>query len=724
VEHTHGEPDDRELVNEARTFAVRRAIESRHADLADEVALIISELVTNAMLHGGGCTGYDVIPLDDRLRVEVHDASGVPPVFGLASEDALTGRGVRVVAFLANRWGVESTPPGKVVWAEVTRLPKGADRSLSEDDLLDMWGEQWETREGEVRYHLELGDVPTDLLLAAKAHVDNLAREFALATGGAESGLTAEVPPHLTALLDAVERFSEPRQAIKRQALEAARANAPTARLALDVPASVLDAAPDYLAALDEIDAYSRAARLLTLETPPQHRVFRQWYVGELVTQLRAITAGEMPPPPQPFEQRLLAELDLLSAAQRASERAARLYSVSAALASADSPDEVAAAVLNEGAAALRAAGGGLLLATDADLLTLPGSVGYDEAVVARLRSESRDAELPAAYTLRTGEPVWLESHAERDRRFPDLVGLEATTVSLCAVPLIVQGRVLGALRFSFQEARLFDEEEQRFVLALAALAAQALDRSQLQEARVDVSRRLQRSLLPPDLPVIPGLEVAAIYHPFGDGVEVGGDFYDVWQIAPDRWAMAIGDAAGTGPEAASLTAVVRYTLRALTLAKTDGVDLVHDLNTAIVNTATGSDGRFCTAIFGTITAGDTVDLHLLGGGHPPVFVRRADGTIESLVVGGSLLGVFEKVEVGELRVRLAPGETAVLLTDGVLEARHEDVQFEAAGVRSVLATCGPGATATVEALESAVLEHVAGDLTDDMAAIALHVPA
>src|ERR671926_411702 len=105
---------------------------------------------------------------------------------------------------------------------------------------------------------------------------------------------------------------------------------------------------------LEESDAFCRAARLLTLETPPQHRVFRHWYVGELVTQLRAAASGVAAPPPLPFEDRLLQ-------------------------ASAD------------------------------DRLAVPGTVGYDEDVVRGLREESPDAELPAAVALRTGQPVWLE---------------------------------------------------------------------------------------------------------------------------------------------------------------------------------------------------------------------------------------------------------------------------------------------------------------------------
>jgi serine phosphatase RsbU (regulator of sigma subunit) len=621
------------------------------------------------------------------------------------------------VSRLATRWGVQAEANGKVVWAEVTGEPQPVDDSASEDDLLALWGEEWED-EHQRRFRVELGDIPTDLLLAAKSHVDNLVREFALASRGADAGFTDAVPAHLASLLKAVDGFAEARLSIKQQALDALRRGAETTRLALDLPVEAAEAAEEYLHALDEIDVYCRAMRMLTVETPPQHRLFRQWYVGELVTQLRALAAGATPPPTQPFERRLLQELDRVAALQRTSERAARLYAVAAALATAATPEAVAEAVLNEGVAALRASGGGILLATDEDTLAVPGAVGYDEAVLARLRSESMDAELPAAVALRTGEAVWLESVAERDRRFPELAGLERNTVSLCAVPLAVQGRRLGALRFSFTDARLFDEDERRFVTALAAQTAQALHRTQLHHARLDVSRRLQQSLLPRKLPVIPGVAVAAIYHPFGDGMDVGGDFYDLWQVGPECWAIAIGDAAGTGPEAAAFTAVVRHSLRSLALNDADPERVLHRLNAALDEFFDADDERFCTVLFGVIDIRDGIALSVGGGGHPPLVVRRAEGTLEVVTVGGSLMGAFPEALVSTVQLELQPGDALVLMTDGVLEARRNGELFGLGGVEEVLAQQAESAEDLASALEKAVLAFTGGSLGDDVAAV------
>lgn len=717
---------DADILSRARRDAVRRCEEMGRPDLSDDTALVTGELVTNALLHGGGCTGVEVTAFAGGVRVEVRDRSRLPPLLGRPTEGSLTGRGLRLVDSVSARWGADAEPIGKVVWAELTGKPAtGGGDARSEADILAMWDDvQLEDRQ-ERRFHVELGDVPTDLLMAAKSHVDNLVREFTLASAGARAGQTAEVPDHLRRLLRAVvDRFAEARLAIKRQALTAATMGSPKASLALDLPASAADAAEEYVRALDEIDAYCRARRLLTLETPEQHRTFRRWYVEELVKALRAAADGGAAPPPQPFERRLLAELDRLAVARRLADRSARLYSVAAALATAATPEAVAEAVLTEGVPALGAAAGAVLLAADSDRLVVPGAVGYDEAVVNKLRDGSPDAELPAAVALRTGEALWLESPAERDSRFPELLGVEQNTVALCAVPLTVQGRRLGALGFSFTEARLFDEEERRFVRTLAAQTAQALERTQLQRARVDVSRRLQRSLLPPRVPQVEGMEVAAMYRPFGDEMDVGGDFYDVWSVAPGCWGLAIGDAAGTGPEAVALTALVRHTLRALTLTNPDPVAVMRILNAALLDAAVSDEGeRFCTTLLGLITVAETIEIEVATGGHPPPLLRRAGGPVELMDVRGSLLGAFTHAEMGTARTVLGPGDTLVAVTDGVLEARRAGVMFELDGVSRVLAREAASAKEVADALERAVLDHTGGSLTDDMAAVVLHVP-
>jgi GAF domain-containing protein len=453
-----------------------------------DAELVVSELVTNAILHATTPIVLTVTPAAATVRVEVRDSLRERPIRTLVSTDAMTGRGIALVEALSHRWGVEPVPGGKLVWAELTATcgaaPEVPDLAVDVDALLAAWDDR--DTEAEPRYTVRLGDVPTDLLIAAKSHVDNLVREFHLAAGGAASGHSGAVPVHLAQLIETVvHHFTEARQSIKRQALAAASRHERRTDLTLTLAPSSADAGEAYLDALDQVDSYARAARLLTLETPPQHRVFRRWYVEAVVTQLRAAMTGVVPPPQQSFEERLLAELTVVSRAQQATDRAARLQAVTAALAGATTFDEVSKVVVTEGAAALRASGGGLLTPTPDDHLAVMAAVGYGPQVIARIEAERCDADLPGALAMRTGEPVWLDSRQDRDAEFPELRSLEPTTVSMCVVPLVARGDPLGVLRFSFDSPRLFDQDERGFVLALARQTAQALDRARaLEEAR------------------------------------------------------------------------------------------------------------------------------------------------------------------------------------------------------------------------------------------------
>ena len=146
----------------------------------------------------------------------------------------------------------------------------------------------------ERRYTVVLGDVPTDLLIEAKAHMDNVVRELSLA----EADATTRSDEQFGALIrTVVHSFGDARDAIKRQAIAASRRGDQRTSLTLLLPLSAADAGEAYLAALDEVDTYSRAARLLTLETPPDHKLFRRWYVEAVVTQLRDLAAGRDPEP-------------------------------------------------------------------------------------------------------------------------------------------------------------------------------------------------------------------------------------------------------------------------------------------------------------------------------------------------------------------------------------------------------------------------------------------
>ena len=471
-----GEPDAVPRARRHATLAVRGST----ADSAEgDVELVVSELVTNALLHAGPPVLLGVHVDGATVRVDVRDNSRRLPVRPLPSDTGMTGRGLSLVSALTRQWGVEAADEGKVVWAELSAedaLSDATDEGLDVDvdALLAAWAD--DRTDAETLYTVRLGDVPTDLLISAKAHVDNLVREFTLAARGAVSGASAAVPQPLVRLIEAVVLgFSDARQSIKRQAIEAANRGDERTTIVLTLGVQSIAAAQEYLAALDEADNYARAARVLTLETPPQHRVFRHWYVESLISQLRALVAGDEPPAVQSFEARLLAELGELAAAKHVADRVARLQGVTAALARVTSVTSVAEVVIGDGLTALAASGGVLVTPAAPNGVSVTGARGYSSSYLDALSNASESA--PAVAALRSGVSVWLESPQERAAQFPDS---GTTAAALCAVPLLLGDQVVGALQFTFDTPRLFDADERRFVESLAAQTSQALVRAAL----------------------------------------------------------------------------------------------------------------------------------------------------------------------------------------------------------------------------------------------------
>ncbi|MBV9293061.1 MAG: SpoIIE family protein phosphatase [Frankiales bacterium] len=658
-----------EAAREGRQF-VGEQLRARDADgLVDDGMLVAAELIANACQHGLPPISVCVIGAGDRVRIEVRDGSARSPVRPSQSMSNMTGRGLALVDALARQWGVERQEEGgKTVWAELSIADEQGLDDVDVDTILARWQDEFVPTE-EQHYTVVLGDVPTDLLIGAKAHIDNLVREFTLAAAAAET-TEAEVPPHLARLIQTVVHgFGDARDAIKRQALAAARNGEPRTRLVLHLPASAADAGEAYLAALDEADEYSRAARLLTLETPADHRLFRRWYVEAVIAQLRQLAAGQTPDPVMPFEERLVTEVRRLTSMQRVSDRAARLQRVTAALARTRTPEDVAGVVLREGVAALDASGGGMLVpAGDGEHLAVPGVVGYGEELLGALRSERADAELPAATALRTGEPIWLESQDQRDHDFPALRGFEADTVAMCAVPLIVGDRAIGALRFSFAGRKLFDEDERRFVLALAAQTAQTLQRTELYQAEREAALDLQRALLPQDLPPFPGWDIATYYSPAG-GQEAGGDFYDVLPVSGGRIVAVVGDVMGRGVEAAAAMAQVRSTIRAYAIDDPDPVSVFRRIDRFFETLAVE---QLVTVLYFLVDA-DHDRVHIANAGHLAPLIVDANGSRSLPTASGTPFGVGE-VDRDVTTVELPPGSALVAITDGLVERRGEDI--------------------------------------------------
>lgn len=288
---------------------------------------------------------------------------------------------------------------------------------------------------------------------------------------------------------------------------------------------------------------------------------------------------------------------------------------------------------------------------------------------------------------------------------------------SVMIVPLEVRGTVLGAMTLAYAEsARHYDEQDLRMVESLGRRAAIAIDNARIYHDRDHMARTLQRSLLPPAFPTIPGAELAARYEPFGDGHEVGGDFYDVFNVSDDEWGMVIGDVCGKGAEAAAVMGIARFTTRAIAMSERRPSTLLSGLNDALLQQTTGE--RFCTACYCRIRRDDTgfrVTVSLAG--HPLPLVVRADGSVQEVGAAGTFLGVFDDIRLSDEVVDLCPGDALILYTDGVL-GRSDTVGAEL--LPAFARTAGSSAESIADALMGGIVEREGGRFHDDVAILVL----
>jgi PAS domain S-box-containing protein len=311
----------------------------------------------------------------------------------------------------------------------------------------------------------------------------------------------------------------------------------------------------------------------------------------------------------------------------------------------------------------------------------------------------------------RTGDPV-----AEVMRTGRTHVGEHRVVV-----PLRARGRVLGAHAAGFDALDPARRDEALALLEdLGVRAALSLDNARLYAERSAIASTLQRSLLPPDLPRIPGAQLAARYMASGDGIELGGDFYDCFATGGGDWALVIGDVCGKGAEAAAITALARYTLRASVLHTRRPAQVLAGLNEALLRQ--GLDYRFCTALYASVTpAPDGCEVVVATGGHPLPLVLRAGGAVEQAGTPGTLLGIVPDPEISEQRVRLGAGDALVLYTDGVVEASPADDALAPDRLAALLGSlegCHAGAIAA--AVERTALAVQDGRLRDDVAVVVL----
>jgi PAS domain S-box-containing protein len=305
------------------------------------------------------------------------------------------------------------------------------------------------------------------------------------------------------------------------------------------------------------------------------------------------------------------------------------------------------------------------------------------------------------------------EEHLEVMRR----LGFRSAMI----VPLVARGRTFGAITFvSAGSGRRYGTGDLTLAEELARRAAQAVDNARLYQERARVARALQQSLLPQHLPQIEWCEVAARYRAAGQG-EVGGDFYDAFEARDGALFAAIGDVQGKGPEAAAVTGLARYTIRAAARTERNPSRILRSLNEVILREWTD---RFATVALVRIQLmNGSAQIAVSCAGHPLPFILRSSGAVEAAQCPGNLLGVFPEIEVSDHIAELEPGDALVMYTDGVTEEHAGNRVFGEDRLTTLLASlAGEDADTIAGRVEQAVLDFGEPEPRDDMAVLVLRL--
>ncbi|WP_395293059.1 SpoIIE family protein phosphatase [Kitasatospora hibisci] len=344
------------------------------------------------------------------------------------------------------------------------------------------------------------------------------------------------------------------------------------------------------------------------------------------------------------------------------------LTHLAAALAEAATVHDVTEVVADQIVPAFGPRGLVLMIAEEGRLHVI-GHRGYSTEFINRFDGTALTSRTPTAHTRATGDPVFFPSFADFQRAYPDAPRYEARN-AWAFLPLIASGRSIGSLVLSYDRPRPFHPAERALLTSLAGLIAQALDRARLYDAQHTLAHTLQTSLLPPALPHVPGLGIAARYQSAGHGMDIGGDFYDLIH-APTATTAAIGDVQGHNTAAAALMGQVRTAVHAHAASGASPGDLLARTNRLLADL----DAELFTSCL--IAQLDLAHrrARLATAGHPPPLLRHPGGHTEVVdLPPGLLLGIDPDADYRTTEIPLPPGAVLVLYTDGLVEAPGTDI--------------------------------------------------
>lgn len=672
-------PEDRSPA--AARQIVRKAVMTAGLEhVLDEALLLTTELVTNALVHGGTEVELVVEVEELRLKVEVSDRGDGRVLMATApSEEREGGRGIWLVDALATVWGTRHSPDGKTVWFELGKpapereIAIAADGAPPRRDLGFVLGiaPDLEQRLGPARLVEEL--------LARVVEGLDLAHGWVVARRPADPEWSIYVAYDETTPPDA--------EAVCRGMADEWPSIPFCGTDGAVIGALVLGRAPrdaDDLALVRLVaerigvilrDEHARVAQLRTRGSLALLAEAGEMFAGTLDVQLTAALAARLVVP---------------------------------------------------------------RLASWAAVWTV-----YEHAPVLQTVAHTDESLIEPVRTALTGDEgqEWLGEQIRHGaagraalvppKHLASVCDLDADGSGECFVlPLVARGRLLGLMLVGGDNSHGFAVDEMALLADLSRTAALAIDNARLYEEQTTIAEGLQSWLLPRELPDVAGCEFGARYAAAGEGTEVGGDFYDVFPLPGGGCGIAIGDVCGKGAEAAAITGIAREVLRMLVRDGATPPVALSRLNETLLGL--GDRGRLCTVVLGTVRRReDGIAVRFSSAGHPPpVHVGGggyAPGRARFVGTSGSLLGVLSDIDVSDDEVVLAPGESLVLYTDGVTERRGDEGSFF--GEDNLLATlraaAGVSASELAGVVETATHEFgTYGAPRDDLAVLVIQATA
>ena len=711
-------PPNPETAAAAREFVHDTLLTWGVPDPFDDVILLVSELVTNAVIHAESPLEVTVRRAEGSTEVMVTDSAperAVPQAGPLAvdtspstSEERSGGLGLALASAIASSWGVSYGPTDKAVWFRIEDDP-GGQSSL----------ESPQVRRGTTRQARPAAWSALDAALGSRLGLPQLLERTVEHAATALGGDSAYI-----ALATSDETMWDVRSAVGLTA-----GGAPWRPLRIRTEEIFPSSAPEPGPVINDDLMIARTNRGRLARAGMRSLVTAPLIVDGRVTGLLGVASRR----PRYFgaaaAKRLQEGSDLVALPVERARLAEVELARRASLSFLAEASDLLAGTLDERMTGALAAqlitsrmGRWCAIHTTNDL-------GVSQLTHVMHSDENHNEILRSLLTVlppphqREPQPLWSASDLSGEG-FDEQFVHDLARGPAISIPLVAHGRELGRMTIGKYETDEFTRDDVDVADDLSRRVASAMENARLHEKQAAMSQALQHSLLPPKEkePVIPGVDHAVFYRPADERNVVGGDFYDVF-AAGGRWCFAIGDVCGTGPEAAAITGLARHTLRALAKEGFTPAHIMQRLNMAILEENTST--RFLTMLYGEMTPSADPEVgmrvRLVSAGHPLPLRLTVNGDVRSFGSSQPLLGAFEDVGFTTESYDIHPGEVVLAVTDGVTERRSNSDMLGDEGLTKIFANAqGLSAQAVISRIDRELEEYAPGGHADDTAMLVL----